>query len=42
MQPGAVLKEFAAIGRDIYGRSLTRRNVYQLQALITFLLTQKK
>lgn len=34
VKPGAVIKEFAAIGRDIYGRSLTRRNVYQLQAII--------
>ena len=34
VKPGAVLKEFAAIGRDIYGRKLTRRNVYQLQAVI--------
>jgi S1-C subfamily serine protease len=34
VRPGAVLKEFAAIGRDIYGRNLTRRNVYQLQATI--------
>jgi S1-C subfamily serine protease len=34
VKPGAVLKEFAAIGRDIYGRNLTRRNVYQLQAVI--------
>jgi S1-C subfamily serine protease len=33
-RPGAVLREFAAVGRDIYGRSLTRRNVYQLQATI--------
>lgn len=28
----AVLREFQAVGRDIYGQSLTRRNVYQLQA----------
>jgi S1-C subfamily serine protease len=34
VRPGAVLKEFAAIGRDIYGRNLTTRNVYQLQAVI--------
>jgi S1-C subfamily serine protease len=32
--PSAVLREFAAVGRDIYGRNLTRRNVYQLQATI--------
>jgi S1-C subfamily serine protease len=32
--PGAVLREFAALGRDIYGRSPSRRNVYQLQATI--------
>src|SRR5439155_1538123 len=32
--PAAVLREFAAVGRDIYGRSLTHRNVYQLQATI--------
>jgi S1-C subfamily serine protease len=32
--PGAVLRKFAAIGRDIYGRALTRRDVYQLQATI--------
>lgn len=30
----AVLREFQAIGRDIYGRSVTRRNVYQLQASV--------
>lgn len=32
--PGAVLRRFQAIGRDIYGRDLTRRDVYQLQATI--------
>jgi S1-C subfamily serine protease len=32
--PAAVLRKFAAIGRDIYGRALTRRDVYQLQATI--------
>jgi S1-C subfamily serine protease len=32
--PAAVLRKFAAIGRDIYGRALTRRDVYQLQAQI--------
>lgn len=30
--PAAVLRRFQAVGRDIYGRSLTRRDVYQLQA----------
>lgn len=30
--PAAVLDEFNAVGRDIYGRRLTTRNVYQLQA----------
>lgn len=30
----AVLREFNAVGRDIYGRDLTRRRVYQLQATI--------
>ena len=30
----AVLRKFSAIGRDIYGRNLTRRGVYQLQATI--------
>lgn len=30
----AVLREFAAVGRDIYGRDRTRREVYQLQAEI--------
>ena len=32
--PAAVLRKFSAIGRDIYGRALTRRDVYQLQAQI--------
>jgi S1-C subfamily serine protease len=32
--PAAVLRRFSAIGRDIYGRELTRRAVYQLQASI--------
>jgi S1-C subfamily serine protease len=32
--PGAILRRFSAIGRDIYGRELTRREVYQLQATI--------
>jgi S1-C subfamily serine protease len=32
--PGAILRKFSAIGRDIYGRALTRRDVYQLQAQI--------
>jgi S1-C subfamily serine protease len=32
--PGAIVRKFAAIGRDIYGRELTRRDVYQLQAAI--------
>lgn len=32
--PGAVLRKFVATGRDIYGRSLTRRDVYQVQARI--------
>jgi len=31
---GAVLRELAASGRDIYGRNRTLRNVYQLQATI--------
>lgn len=31
---GAVLRRFTAVGRDIYGRSLTRREVYQLQAAV--------
>jgi S1-C subfamily serine protease len=30
----AVLRRFSAIGRDIYGRALTRRDIYQLQATI--------
>lgn len=29
---GAVLREMNAVGRDIYGRELTRRLIYQLQA----------
>lgn len=35
-QAGAagVLRRFSAVGRDIYGRDLTRRDVYQLQAQI--------
>jgi S1-C subfamily serine protease len=32
--PAAIVRKFAAIGRDIYGRALTRRDVYQLQAQI--------
>lgn len=32
--PAAVLRRFQAVGRDIYGRDLTRREVYQLQALV--------
>ena len=32
--PAAVLRKFSAVGRDIYGRELTRRDVYQLQASI--------
>ncbi len=32
--PGAVLRKFVATGRDIYGRNLTRRDVYQVQANI--------
>jgi S1-C subfamily serine protease len=32
--PGAVLRKFVATGRDIYGRALTRRDVYQVQASI--------
>jgi S1-C subfamily serine protease len=30
----AVLRRFSAIGRDIYGRDLTKRDVYQLQSVI--------
>jgi len=30
----AVLRRFEAVGRDIYGRDLTRRDVYQLQAQV--------
>lgn len=33
-EAGAVLRKFIATGRDIYGRNLTRRDVYQLQAVI--------
>lgn len=33
-RPGAVLRRFSATGRDIYGRNLTRRDVFQLQATI--------
>jgi S1-C subfamily serine protease len=33
-EAAAVLRKFIATGRDIYGRNLTRRNVYQLQANI--------
>lgn len=33
-KPAAVLRRFNAVGRDIYGRDLTRRAVYQLQAQI--------
>lgn len=33
-EPAAVLRRFNAVGRDIYGRDLTRRAVYQLQAAI--------
>ena len=32
--PAAVLRQFSAVGRDIYGRELSRRDVYQLQARI--------
>jgi S1-C subfamily serine protease len=32
--PGAVMGDFTATGRDIYGQDLTRRDVYQLQAEI--------
>jgi S1-C subfamily serine protease len=32
--PGAVLRQFNARGRDIYGRGLTERQVYQLQAAV--------
>jgi S1-C subfamily serine protease len=30
----AVLRKFSAVGRDIYGRALTKRDVYQLQSVI--------
>ena len=33
-KPAAVLRQFFATGRDIYGQSTTRREVYQLQAVI--------
>jgi S1-C subfamily serine protease len=33
-EPAAVLRRFNAVGRDIYGRDLTKRSVYQLQAKI--------
>jgi S1-C subfamily serine protease len=33
-EAGAVLRKFVATGRDIYGRNVTRRDVYQLQANI--------
>ncbi len=33
-EAGAVLRKFIATGRDIYGRNVTRRDVYQLQANI--------
>jgi S1-C subfamily serine protease len=33
-EPAAVLRRFNAVGRDIYGRALTKRSVYQLQAKI--------
>jgi S1-C subfamily serine protease len=33
-EPAAVLGEFEAVGRDIYGRSLSKRAVYQLQAVV--------
>ncbi len=32
--PAAILRKFIATGRDIYGRDLTRRDVYQVQANI--------
>jgi S1-C subfamily serine protease len=32
--PGAVLSEHRAVGRDIYGRSLATREVYELQAVV--------
>jgi S1-C subfamily serine protease len=32
--PAGVVRRFNAIGRDIYGQNLTRRDVYQLQAQI--------
>ncbi len=33
-QPAAVRRELDAVGRDIYGRSLVRRNVYELQTVV--------
>jgi len=33
-EPGVVLDHFDAVGRDIYGRNLTRRPVYELQAKV--------
>ena len=33
-RPAAILRKFLAIGRDIYGRNPSRREVYQLQATI--------
>jgi S1-C subfamily serine protease len=33
-EAAAVLRKFIATGRDIYGRNLTQRDVYQMQALI--------
>ena len=33
-EAGAVLRKFIATGRDIYGKNVTERDVYQLQALI--------
>jgi S1-C subfamily serine protease len=30
--PGAVLRQMDAEGRDIYGRNLTTRSIYELQA----------
>ncbi len=33
-QPASVLDDFIAVGRDIYGQGLTRREVYSLQAHI--------
>lgn len=33
-RPGAVRQEIEAVGRDIYGRSVVRRDVYELQAVV--------